>query len=86
MSIGPINEILVSITNIVRHTQSGQVLFHFTEQGEHNFDIWQKNLLDMAEIIHSEWLSNNTKVEDSLDIFERLFSTGVRSTYNKEIV
>lgn len=71
MSTGPINEIIVSLTNIVRKTEQGKVFFDNTEEGENRFGDWQHILLDCAEIIHKTWDENNNGYcEKAIDIFE----------------
>ena len=73
MSIGPLNEVLVSITNIVRHSESGTILFSPDDAGEERFDQWQKALLDCAEVIHNTWSENTPTADKALDVFEKLF-------------
>lgn len=84
MAQAPLDEILVSITNIVRRSDAGQKLFAYTERGEANFDLWQKNLLDCAAIIHDTWYDNNSMADETLTVFERLFTAGLPN--NKESI
>lgn len=82
MSVPPLTEIIVSITNIVRRSDASQKLFAPTDKGEANFDLWQKNLVDCAAIIHDTWYNEGHAADDTLAVFERLFAAGLPS--NKE--
>lgn len=80
----PLDEILVSVTNIIRRSDAGQKLFPYTEKGEENFGLWQKNLLDCAHIINYTWYEENNTADDTLTIFERLFASALPATKHFE--
>ncbi len=73
----PLDEILVSVTNIIRRSEAGQKLFAFTDKGEADFGLWQKNLLDCAHVIHYTWYEDNNTADETLTVFERLFTAGL---------
>ncbi len=75
MSIGPMNEVLCSITNILRKSTEGKMFFEFTEEGEERFDKWQNLLFKSAQIIHDSWNDESDICEQALKTFERSFST-----------
>ena len=75
MSVGPLNEVLVIITNVFRRYERGQILFGPTTEGEERFDQWQSMVLTTARIIHDNWNATNNLTEDGLDVFERLFES-----------
>ena len=75
MSIGPLNEVLVSITNILRKSTEGQIFFDHSDAGEERFDKWQKLLLTSANIIHESWNDNSDICERAISTFEKSFST-----------
>lgn len=85
MSIGPLNETLVSITNIIRRSSTGQAFFPATEKGEEAFDKWQDVILRSANIIHSEWYATDDKCDQALRILENAFKAVLQPvTYIKE--
>ena len=73
MSIGPMNEILVSITNLVRKSDHGQAFFPFTEEGEEAFVLWQTNLFSYAELVYGHWTENNHIADTAVEWFENEF-------------
>lgn len=87
MSIGPLNEIIVSVTNAIRRTPRGQVLFANSDVAEEAFDEWQALLLSTAEIVYNTWNDTNSDVCDrALNIFEHAFKAAVIPDYNKETI
>lgn len=79
MSIGPLNEILVSITNIILKSAYAQDLFMPEDVNDSayltDFDRWQEDLLQAAEQVHNHWTEDNDLVETGLDQFESTFSS-----------
>ena len=75
MSTAPLDEILVSITNILRKSTEGKIFFEFTDEGEERFDKWQHMLLTCATIIHDSWNDESDICERALTTFETTFST-----------
>lgn len=85
MSIGPINEIIVSFTNAVRLSKEGQHFFGPTVAGEESFDRWQSLLLFNARIIHDTWEDQTESCEMALDAFEKTLEIYFTSTIKETI-
>jgi hypothetical protein len=73
MSIGPLNEIVISISNIIRKSEQGLILFPNNEIGEMRFSNWQKELLHTAELVHGHWNENNLIADHAVEMFENAF-------------
>lgn len=75
MSTAPLNELIVSITNILRKSTEGKIFFDHSDAGENRFDQWQKLLLTSADIVHASWNDESDICERALTAFETTFST-----------
>jgi hypothetical protein len=75
MSKAPLNEVIVSITNILRKSTEGKMFFDHSDAGEERFDNWQKMLLTCTDIIHDSWNDESNICEQAITTFEKVFST-----------
>lgn len=80
MSTGPMNEIIVSMTNIVRRSETGSIMFTGSDEAEKRFDHWQELLLAAAALIEKSWYNNTSICERALDVFERSLSAAIKPT------
>lgn len=71
--IGPLDEIIVSISNIIRKSEQGLIAFPNNEIGELRFGNWQKQLLHTAELVYGHWHENNLIADHALAVFENTF-------------
>lgn len=74
MSTGPINEMIIIITNVIRKTPRGNALFCQSDAGEELFDNWQKILLDSAAIINNSWYAEGDLCDRAIHTFEGAFA------------
>jgi len=73
MSIGPLNEILVSITNIILKSDVNATAFPDIDLTD--FDRWQDDLLQSARQVYDHWHEDNDLTEAGLNQFEATFSS-----------
>jgi len=69
--IGPINEVIVTITNIILRSPYGKTFFPDTEAGQELFGEWQGKLMDTSVKIYSHWNESNLSVEYLLTKLEK---------------
>ena len=83
--IGPINEVMVIITNIIRRSEIGCKHFDYTEAGEKAFYEWQSSIMDTAVKIYSHWNESNLSVEYLITKLEKTLEEVLpRTQYIKE--
>ena len=76
-NMGPINEIIVMVTNAVRKSPAGSAKFTNTKMGEEAFDKWQSMLLSSAEIISKAWYAEGDLCDKAITAFDNIFKIGV---------
>lgn len=55
MSIGPLNDIVITITNVIRKSEFASEIFTGSDEAETRFDEWQSEILNHAEQIYVQW-------------------------------
>ena len=73
MSIGPLNDIVITITNVIRKSAYATDTFTGSDKAEAMFDEWQKQVLTLAQQIHEHWNDNNLISEWASQSFEECF-------------
>ncbi len=73
MAIGPINDIIVTITNVILKSEVGKKAIPTTETALAEFDQWQDDLIRWAEVIHSHWHDESHIADLALTAFEDKF-------------
>jgi|LakMenE01Jun11ns_1017448.scaffolds.fasta_scaffold7582822_1 hypothetical protein len=59
MSIGPLNDIVITITNVIRKSAYATDAFNGSDEAEAMFDEWQKQVLNLAQQLHEHWNDKN---------------------------
>jgi hypothetical protein len=59
MSIGPLNDIVITITNVIRKSAYASETFTGSDKAEAMFDEWQTQVLNLAQQIHEHWNDKN---------------------------
>lgn len=73
MSIAPLDEILVSITNIIRKSEYAHTMLMGSEEAEEKFNSWQKKILHYAGVVHGTWHNDNMDCDIALTSIEKAF-------------
>jgi len=67
MPIGALNDIIITITNVIRKSEYASSIFTGSDEAEARFDDWQGKVLDKAQKIYGHWDS---------DVYISMFMTG----------
>lgn len=58
MPIGALNDIIITITNVIRKSEYASSIFTGSDEAEARFDDWQGKVLDKAQKIYGHWDSD----------------------------
>ena len=58
MPIGALNDIIITITNVIRKSEYASSIFTGSDEAEARFDEWQSKVLDQAQKIYGHWDSD----------------------------
>jgi hypothetical protein len=73
MSIGPLNDVIITITNVIRKSEHIPNNFTGSDEAEALFDDWQDHILDLVRIIHDHWNDDNLVAEWASTSLENSF-------------
>ena len=78
MTNGPINEVIVTMTNLILRSSIGKTAFPATDEGEAKFNKWQGDLMHLGQIINAHWKDDNMIVEYAETEFEKIFNEAIK--------
>ena len=77
MPIGALNDIIITITNVIRKSEYASSIITGSDEAEARFDEWQSKVLDQAQKIYGHWDS---------DVYISMFFTGKLEESLREIL
>jgi hypothetical protein len=83
MSIGPLNDIVITITNVIRKSAYASETFTGSDKAEAMFDEWQTQVLNLAQQIHEHWNDKNLISDWASQSLEETFKL-ILPSQNKE--
>jgi hypothetical protein len=82
-AVAALDELILTVSNVVRKSVYGSMVFSGSIENEKAFDQWQDDLLTTSNIVLNYWKDTGHLCEDALDLFEKLLTFGI-FTNNKE--
>jgi len=83
MSIGPLNDVVITITNVIRKSAYASDTFTGSDEAEAMFDEWQKQVLNFAQKMHEHWNNKNLISDWASQSLEETFKL-ILPSQNKE--